>query len=400
MIMYLQKSTKKYVFLALALAILSLVVLYFVLPAQGRALVIVSSTPHNLNQAKGQVRAIRLALNEVGNTVGGHTVQLLDLDDSVGPLWNERREAANAQLAVDRKDVVAYYGPFNSGAAKISLPILNRAGLLQVSGTVTWPGLTKPGFAIGEPMKFYPRGNRHFFRVAPTDAVQGPAAALFLRGINVRSVVILNDGGVFGSGAAKLFESRARDIGMEVVKKATIGVDHISPEIISSIMQLRPDAVYVGGDDNLGLSELYLGLRSKGYLGVIIGTEWRGSNFEKNIISSDENTYTTAPGVAARDQKNIHAAQFQKLYSNFYHEDPDAYALAAYESTRAILEAIRTSDGTRAGVLAAFKNIKDFESSFGKTNFDSRGDLENNLISIFQFSKNDWVFVRAIENNL
>jgi branched-chain amino acid transport system substrate-binding protein len=108
----------------------------------------------------------------------------------------------------------------------------------------------------------------------------------------------------------------------------------------------------------------------------------------------------TTPGVAARDQKNIRAAQFLQQYSAMYHEEPDAYALAAYESMRLVLEAIRLSDGTRQGVLSAFKNLKDFDSALGVINFDSRGDIESNMVSIYSHEVSGWQFRRLIENNL
>jgi branched-chain amino acid transport system substrate-binding protein len=390
----------KYVLALLIVTTLVLGVLYIIRPAQNMTLTIAVSIPHSVSQAKGQIRAIKLALAEVQNKAGIHNVQLLDMDDAKGDAWDPALEAANAQTAVRRADVVAYYGPFNSGAAKVSLPIVNMGHLLQVSGTVTWPGLTKPGYSAGEPMKFYPTGDRHFFRVTPTDAIQGPAGALFLHGLGIRSVVVLNDEGVFGAGAARLFESRVREIGVEVLKKGTIKTDSVDPQLVEEIIKLNPGAVYAGADDNKGLLNLYTGLRAGGYTGIFIGPEFRGTDFEKYVPQRDENVYTTSPGVAARNQKNTRAAQFLQQYSATYHEEPDAYALSAYESMRLILEAIRQSDGTRAGVLSAFRNIKDFDTAFGIVNFDSRGDIEINMTSIFRLTNSKWEFVRLIENNL
>lgn len=373
---------------------------YFFHAKESPTVAVVSSLPHNVRRSAGQLRGLQLALSEAGEVAGGTKVEILDWDDGQQDTWSAVRESENAKKAVARPDIVAYYGPFNSGAAKISLPILNEGGLLQVSGTVTWPGLTKPGFALGEPAKFYPTGNRHFFRVTPTDAIQGPAAALFLRGLGRQTIAVLSDEGVFGIGAAKLFQARARDIGMNIIYEDIIHSESVSDMTITKILQLNPDAVYVGSDDNKGLRDIYLGLRAKGYKGTFIGAEFRGTNFEKIILPGDSEVYTTTPGVAARDQKNVKAAEFLQKYINLYHEEPDAYAVFAYESMRMILEAIRTGGTTRAGVLAAFRNIKDFGTVFGLANFDSRGDIENNMTSIFRFNVSKWDFVRVIENNL
>ncbi len=373
---------------------------YLLLPVEVRTVSIVSSLPHNVHRSAGQLKGLRLALKEVGNKVGDLNVVLLDWDDGEGDTWSATKETENAKNAAKRQDVVAYYGPFNSGAAKVSLPILNRAHLLQVSGTVTWPGLTKPGFAVGEPAKFYPTGNRHFFRLTPTDAIQGPSAALFLRGLKKQTVVVLSDEGVFGAGAAKLFSTRARDIGMNVLFQDVIHSETVSKDLVTKIITEDPDAVYVGSDDNKGLQQVYLELRKGGYKGVFIGAEFKGADFEKVILPNDNSVYTTAPGVAARDQKNIQALHFLQEYMRVYNEEPDAYAGFAYEAMRMILDSIRTSDGSRAGVLSAFRNIKDFDTIFGLANFDSRGDIENNMTSVFHFNKNTWDFMRVIENNL
>ena len=40
---------------------------------------------------------------------------------------------------------MVYIGTMNSGAAKVSIPILNQANLVMISPANTYPGLTKPG---------------------------------------------------------------------------------------------------------------------------------------------------------------------------------------------------------------------------------------------------------------
>ena len=113
-------------------------------------------------------QGIQLAFDEVGPAqVGSTQLDLVILDDgNEAGQWQPDKEANNAQQAVGEKRLrtrsdetaVAYLGPYHSGAAKVSIPILNRAGLLQISPSATWPGLTKPGFAQSEPGIFYPTG--------------------------------------------------------------------------------------------------------------------------------------------------------------------------------------------------------------------------------------------------
>ncbi len=72
-------------------------------------------------------------------------------------------------------------GTFNSGCAKIEVPVLNQdtnGPMLMVSHANTNPGLTKT-WDTGEPDKYFPTGKRNYARVVTTDDFQGPAAAQF-----------------------------------------------------------------------------------------------------------------------------------------------------------------------------------------------------------------------------
>jgi len=82
-------------------------------------------------------------------------------------------------IAVADKDTIAYIGTLNSGAAKVSIPILNAANLVMVSPANTYVGLTHagPGTAAGEPGKYYPTGKRNYARVVAADDFQGAADA-------------------------------------------------------------------------------------------------------------------------------------------------------------------------------------------------------------------------------
>jgi ABC-type branched-subunit amino acid transport system substrate-binding protein len=141
---------------------------------------IVVSVPLGSSTGQSIERAVQVAVREAGHRAGGFRIELVieDTGNEHGA-WGAEKEAAAARRAIKDPRVVAYIGPINSSAAKVSMPILNTAPLVQVSPTATWPGLTKIGFMPGEPGIFYPTGVRHFARVIPTDDIQGPAAAIW-----------------------------------------------------------------------------------------------------------------------------------------------------------------------------------------------------------------------------
>jgi branched-chain amino acid transport system substrate-binding protein len=93
------------------------------------------------------VNAINLAIEQ--KTKGGlvcdgkFKIDFKSLDDATAAKgqWDEAKEQENANIAVSDPDTMVYIGTFNSGAAKISIPILNKAGLAMISPANTNVGL-------------------------------------------------------------------------------------------------------------------------------------------------------------------------------------------------------------------------------------------------------------------
>ena len=179
------------------------------------SLKIVSSLPKT-GSANGQATSIangiRLAIEEIHGKIDETPVLYEDWDDAspARGQWDPAVEAANADKAIQDPSVVAYIGPYNSGAAKISMPKLNQAGLLQISPSATWPGLTKPGLGEpNEPMIYRPAGKPTFFRVVPADDLQGDVGAKWAQELGAEKLFILHDGELYGKGVASVFKKSA-----------------------------------------------------------------------------------------------------------------------------------------------------------------------------------------------
>ncbi|WP_245912540.1 ABC transporter substrate-binding protein, partial [Brunnivagina elsteri] len=129
----------------------------------GNTVKIISSFPltgSSVGQTQTVINSIKQALDETNSTVceGKIKIEYESLDDATAATgkWDAGKEAENANKAVSDPNVVAYIGTFNSGAAKIAIPILNQANLVMVSPANTAVGLTKAGGEPGEPEKYYP----------------------------------------------------------------------------------------------------------------------------------------------------------------------------------------------------------------------------------------------------
>src|SRR3954452_16500636 len=163
----------------------------------------------------------KLALKAVGGKVNGITVTFKNLDDSTASAdkWDPGQGNSNARQGVQDKSPVAYLGEFNSGATANSLPILNEAGIPQVSPSNTAQGLTAKGLgsAPGEPDKYYPTGKRTYARVVPRDEIQGGADVQAMKADGCKKIYIVNDKEVYGQGLATVVQQEAPKQGMEVV---------------------------------------------------------------------------------------------------------------------------------------------------------------------------------------
>ncbi|MFQ5576647.1 MAG: branched-chain amino acid ABC transporter substrate-binding protein [Anaerolineae bacterium] len=350
-------------------------------PSPGKVIKIVTSFPMQ-QVALGQsvVNSVKLALDETDYRIGDYTIQLIVLDGGKADgQWLPEKEAENARLAVNDPQVIAYIGPLNSGAAKVSIPITNQAGLLQISPTNTWPGLTKVGFAPGEPGIFYPTGRRNYFRTAPTDDLQAPAAVNWAQSLGFKTVYILDDGETYGKGLADLFEAFALDSSLHVMGHQTIdkSATDFTP-ILNQINRQIPnlDLIYFGGYSANGAPALVQQMRRlnmrAGFMGpdAIVDTF-----FVQEAGPAAEGVYATLVGVPPTQLTEGKGATFVNAYRQMYGIEPEAFSQFAFDATQVVLQAVQQAgDANRARVLQAVEDMGALEGAAGHFQFDKNGD--------------------------
>ncbi|MCL2419682.1 MAG: hypothetical protein FWD04_10340, partial [Conexibacteraceae bacterium] len=91
-------------------------------------------------QTDPAVNGIKLALKQAGNKAGHYNISYTSLNDATAAAgqWTPEATSANARKAASDPKAVYYMGEFNSGAAEVSMPILNQAGLAQDSPANTY----------------------------------------------------------------------------------------------------------------------------------------------------------------------------------------------------------------------------------------------------------------------
>src|SRR5579864_7683540 len=194
-------------------------------------------------------RAMIWALANAGWKAGAYKIGYQSCDDSTAQTggWDTAKCATNAHLYASNRSVITVLGTFNSGCAKIEVPVLNRTSLLMVSPANTNPGLTKK-WDVGEPQKYYPTGVRNYARVVATDDIQGPADALWSQHLGFKNVFVLNDKQTYGVGVAKAYKSAATKLGIKVTGYKGWDAKATSYEALATAIKATgAQAVFLGG---------------------------------------------------------------------------------------------------------------------------------------------------------
>jgi len=206
-----------------------------------------------LSASTGEKNGVEMAVTETGGVVGGYCLEVVHLDNASPQTgqWDSEREAANAHRAVADPQAIVYIGPNDSEAARISIPITNRAHMAQITAGATYPGLTKRIIgttAPGEPWNYRPLALVNFFRPLSTDDVQGAAGAKWAKRLGAKKVFILNDDETYGKGVANIFEATAKTIGLAIMANENADWRRADQNpMLARIIASGADLVYMGG---------------------------------------------------------------------------------------------------------------------------------------------------------
>ena len=173
----------------------------------------------------------RLALKEAGGEAGGLEVEARYLDD---PSTAQRVALAavgsNARQAAEDSSTAAYIGDFSSGATRTSAPILNEAGVAQVSPAATAPDLTRDDL-------YRPTGEVTFVRVVPSEAASEDAveeiqpSAAFSRGFRREF------GRAAGPYAAYGYEAMA--VVLDAIDQRDTGAGNLRQSVVDSLLKVE-----------------------------------------------------------------------------------------------------------------------------------------------------------------
>lgn len=352
-----------------------------------------------LPEGTGMKNGVNLAVNQAGGMAGGMCVEVVNLDDASPQTgkWDGAVEAENANKAVADADTMVYIGTYNSGAAKVSMAITQRAHMAMVTPANTYPGLTKKaGAAPGEPEMYRPLNIVSYFRVPPADDIQGAVGAHWAKKLGFKKVYILNDQELYGKGIADVFEAEAKKIGLEVISNE--GVDYKQPDqkpILTKIRASGADLVYMGAVVETGAQTIIRQMKDLGMVAPKVSFMGPDGLYEEELLKAA--TCDAATGVNMHitfasqpfDKMTGKGADVYKAYKDAYKIEPTSYALYSWEAAAVAIDGINKAGAKdREKIRAAIAATKDFNGLNGKWSFDANGDTTMDVMSGFKVVKN------------
>ncbi|MDA0169610.1 branched-chain amino acid ABC transporter substrate-binding protein [Solirubrobacter taibaiensis] len=350
--------------------------IYSSMPLQG------ASSP----QTKAIVNGMQMALEQAGNKAGEHPIKYVSMDNSTAQAgtWTPEATSSNALKAAQDDSAAVYIGEFNSGAAAVSIPILNEGGVPQISPGNTAVGLTtdEPGSTQGEPDKYYPTGTRTYTRIVARDSIKGPVMVQVMKEDGCTKVQLTNDKEVYGAGLAQAIEAAAKGAGLTIISNEAIDKQ------ASNYRSMAQRAAGAGADCFAfsGITGNNAAQLFKDFAAALPSAKLYGpdgvceSGFvdpAKGGVPADvaARFKCTSPTLPTSELPPEGQKFFDDYGAKYGDSAPDPYSIYGYEAMKLALDAIeRSKTGEKADVLKALFATKDRQSVLGTYSIDGNGD--------------------------
>ena len=365
-------------------------------------------------------------------TIDGFNVTVSASDDSTGGLPDPVRGADNIRAFVRDPEVLAVIGPFDSNVARQEIPVANDALLAMVSPVTSSPCLTQDTYLpailsrAGVPVtckdaglpgasELHPSGINNYFRLAPTDQLQGPAAADYLTGtLSIFRAAVISDHEAYGQALADGFSTRFTRLGGSVVGRLDLDAPADPAAFLQRMKADHAQAIYYGGvtaNRGCAVRSLMLSVFGTDAYVPFIGGDGIAEDpaCVRDAGANFAGMYATIPGV---DPTGLASAapvikSFTAAFPN--RGDYGPYTVIAYDTAAvvysAIDRAIRASGGghvpPRVSVIAELAETSRLAAVTGSLGFDANGDATHRIISIVESPPLDrkapWMPVGAVD---
>ena len=343
---------------------------------------------------QGIRNAVDLAVDQANEEqrIPGWEIELVAEDDA-GSADTGAQKATS--LAADPA-IVGVVGAVNESVTARVQPILAEASIATVSPASAGVGLTRKDDRT-RPFPSY------FSLAAPTEA-QGPFGADFATDdLNVKNVVTIHDGKLYGSALVQSFTAELALNGASVSAAEVVNptATDFGP-LLDRIRPLNPDLIFYGGEHPQGQA-LTVQAKAGGIRAPIMGGD---GLFDEAYITSAKAAAEgdLAVAVGATNELDGSGPFLEAYEAADYPEPASAYGAHAYDAANVLIDALTRvlSDRTkleaevRSEVVAAVQDTS-VEGVTGQISFDPFGETTAKVLSVYRVTNGAWAAVKTDE---
>jgi branched-chain amino acid transport system substrate-binding protein len=351
------------------------------------------------------VNGEKLALSDAGGRAGPFKIEYFSLDDAnpTTGQWEPGLTATDAKVAAQDTSTIAYLGELDSAATAVSLPFINAAGILQISPSSPYVGLTSSlDTGQDEPERFYPSGKRTFVRLGPGDVTQAAAEVRLMESLGVHKLYVLDDQNAFQVPLADIVASDAEAAGITVLAHDSLatGANAVFTGEVEKIVEKGAQAVFLAGAEEKGTAALWREIhRAAPQLLLLTSAATAGESFAAEIGTAAANTYLTTP-VLPTGLYPANAQGVLRHYRSVFASEGGPYALYGYEAMTLVLDAIRSAGARgndRQTVIDRVFATANRNSVIGRYSVQADGETTLSRYGVERVSGGRPVFDRVID---
>jgi branched-chain amino acid transport system substrate-binding protein len=254
-------------------------------------------------------------------------------------------------------------GGATSAEAKFMIPEAEKA-----KGVIISPSASEPGLAASSNL---------FFRMVPSDDVEGVVAADFL--VNqrkTRSILVLYQDGVYANGMLPVFTGEVTKLGAKVTDKLRIGPTDWDKPISEALAASKPDAVFICAFAEETLAALEVVRNAKHPGSVCATSAMITGDVIRRAGALAEGIFVPMVNLDLESQQEPMKSFVKRYKAANKGNAPDLYAAYGYDAAMAALYALqgRPPENTTE-ILQHLMSLGDKQGVTGKLAFDSGGDI-------------------------
>ena len=321
-------------------------------------------------------------INAAGLTLDGKKVRidLIAEDDQADP----KAATTVAQKLVD-DGIVGVIGHLNSGATIPASKIYFDAGIPQISPSATAVSYTAQGYNTA-------------YRVMTNDKQQGQVLGQYaVKQLGAKNVAVIDDRTAYGQGLADEFEKAVKAAGGSVVaREYTTDKSTDFMAILTSIKSHSPQVVFFGGMDPQA-APLAKQMKQLGLTAQLLGGDGMQTPKFISLANSDaEGTIASNPGLPLDSMPG--GKSFKEKFNARFGEIQN-YAPYAYDAVYVMVAAMQRAHSSDPAKYLAEMPKTDYQGVTGHIRFDSKGDLTDGAVTLYQVKSGKWQTLQTIQNS-